>query len=245
MKRTTYHIQSNTTAQPAPTPAPSSRPTSALGERIRAALYSGLAVCLALFLILPGGYAAIVHKPHLPIVTGLAAASVVLSLLFSCYLVVSWSIQTASRDWRVDHQERIRRWKLEDEDRDLAWAQLAHDTEQPQETTPDLSWIHGLALKLLERHYKGQKITRAACTKANLCTQPEWNLINQIWKAIGFKRDNSLALPDTLEIAWARWNQQVVVDHTTINCKRRPSPRAPIARFDIDPDTLTERPKVL
>ena len=236
MKRTTYH-----TAQPAAPPAihPVAHPApSALTERIRAACLSGLGVFLLLLILLPGCYAMLVERPRLKTAGGLALAAVVLGLGLTCYLLVTWSIQTASRDWRVDHAERLRRWQIEDEDRILAREQA----EQAAEAAPgsvDLTWMHRLALAILERHYTGLKTTRAECTKAGLCSQPEWNLINRVFKSAGFKQGNSFRPPaGELAEAWALWMRQVSIEDDVILCRRQPDGTTGIDRITVSPNEL-------
>ena len=189
MRRITYH-QQQATAYPAPTPAPSS--TGALGDRIRAACYAGLGVGVMACVLLNGAYV-VFWRPRVEVIGILILLSVITGGLFTCYLMVAWAIGTASRDWKVDTLERERRWMLEDDDRDWTREQAERAAQgSTRAPTADLSWVNRLALKLLERHYEGRPTTRAACTDEGICTQPQWNLINRVFKVAGFKKANTL-----------------------------------------------------
>lgn len=218
-RRITYHQQPGIQVLP----QPDARPSHELGSKVRAALTAGLSV-----FILAGaislGVVYLFFELTSKALAVVSAISLVLSVLSTACLTFRWSLAVAERDWRVEDLERKRRWKLEDEDRKHA-AQMADAIAQQQEDEEitDYSWVPIVAFEILQRHFFGQSTTRHACTvDAKLCSQADWNLVNQVFLAIGLKRGYKLTPGDTLEEAWATWAERVKLADEDILVRKGP-----------------------
>jgi hypothetical protein len=204
-RRITYNRYS-----PQPTMQGQPIPDHNLRVRLQAALAAGT----GLFVVLMVGSTLVVRwitgTLDAQDALGILIGAFVVSLVFSAALVVKWSLNVAERQWKTDDRERARRWALEDEDRELARA-LAEQAGEEGQAGADLSFVHPLALDILNRHFSGQKTTRDACVGARLCTQAEWSLVNDVFKAAGMKRGYRLDPGDDLASAWAFWRGRVNV----------------------------------
>jgi len=217
-------------AQPLPAPPPT---TGDLQAKRQAAFNAGLSTFVLSFLGL-AIVAALAGARALRTYAIIAAICALASIALTAYLLIRWAVNVASRDWRVDDKERDRRWRHEDEDR--KWArQQAETTQEDAAPAPDLAWVHRLALAILQRHYAGQPTTRAACTKAGLCTQAQWNALNRVFQVASFKRKNTLDPGPDLAAAQANWFRQVEIDRADILVWRSPDHRRGAEVISVDP----------
>ena len=171
-----------------------------LGQKVRAAVACGVFVGIGLavvagVLLLPMGE----WEAWLWSVVG----SLVAGILVTCRLGYVWVVKAASRPWEVDDQIRQRIWKREDLEReearaaaeaareDITHGDLDHDRDPT--TLNDAQRLHLVALEVLERAYLHDLlVTREAMTAEGLCSQPEWNAVNSLMKAVGLKRGYTL-----------------------------------------------------
>lgn len=79
--------------------------------------------------------------------------------------------------------------------------------------------IDRLARMILERYYLDeQPVDRDSCEAANLCSQPEWNIVNQILQKVGIKGKKGFAIDDYGQ-ALQLYRQRVVVFETKIHVR--------------------------
>lgn len=149
--------------------------------------------------------------------------AVVIGVLVACYCGFCWTVAAASRQWRVDDQIRYRIWRLEDEERvrqlaaaatareDVVSGDLDHDHNPA--TLTDAQRLHLVALAVLERHYlDGSPVTREAMTGEGVCTQPEWNAVNQLLLEIGLKKGYKMREGIDFASAWRWWRGAVRIE---------------------------------
>lgn len=202
---------------------PEPRTRDALGEKLRAATIAGLSIFI-LLIALGFGVIYLFFTPSVESLGTFSMISLIVSILATSALSLRWSLLVAARDWKVDDAERLRRWRLQDEDRKHA-AQMADAIAQQHEDEEiiDYSWVPIIAFEILQRHFFGQSTTRHACTvDAKLCSQADWNLINQVFLSIGLKRGYKLTPGDTLEEAWATWAKRVKLADEDILVRKGP-----------------------
>jgi len=70
-------------------------------------------------------------------------------------------------------------------------------------------WV--VAFMLLQRHAQGEDTTRDACVDARVCTQGEWNLINEAFRRLGWKKGYRLTAPPDLSQAWWEWEDRAYI----------------------------------
>jgi len=198
-----------------------------VGQKVKAAGWAGLfaaglvATVSYVVLILSLLIEALPVPPWEAWVVALGLA-LVAGLVVACRLGYRWVVAAAARPWAVDDEIRERAWRLEDEERraqeaavdqaadEVRTGPLDHD-DNPS-TLNEAQLLHLVAIEVLRRHYvHGAKVTREAMTSAGCCTQPQWNAVNAAMKAIGLKRNNTMAEGLTFQEAWEIWQASVEI----------------------------------
>lgn len=200
-----------------------------LGQKVKAAVAVGGFVTIGLWVV--GLVLALMGWEGFLVIFGLGGP--VIGLLITCWFGISWSIAAASRPWQVDDLVRSRMWTIEDEERsrqllaaeaardDVVSGDLDHDRDPS--TLNDAQRLHLLAFDILERHFLDESpTTREAMVAEGVCTQPEWNVVNSLLKAVGLKRGYSLREDLDFAAAWRIWRGSVSIEDSRAWVKNGP-----------------------
>lgn len=168
-----------------PTPPPlrflgdPERPRADYAVAARAALAVGAFVTMILWSI--EGLLFYVFDSLLKYWIGFILFAVVVGMISGGTYGVIWIITAVTRAWKVDDEERYRRYSIEDEQR----AQ-AQTTEAPVPTRADR--INEAVRMILDRHYLDkQKTDRDTMVAAEMLSQPEWNEAQALLKIAKIK----------------------------------------------------------
>lgn len=183
-----------------PTPPAKESGLPPVSYHARAAIIIGVLVGLAVFVSL-----ALMRISILVCLKWGFAVGIFVAAVFGGY----WTWRSTTYDWRMDERERRRRWGFED-------MQMRGGEEIESDVSPDESasarHLDYIARLVLERQYiEGLPTNRDSCVKARICTQPEWNTINQILQAAGIK-DKRTWQAESFEAAIQKYRSNVSVD---------------------------------
>lgn len=188
-----------------------------VGQKVKAAAWAGgfvalgLAVGTAVLLLPMGEWRAWLWA---------LAVSLVAGILATCWLGCRWVISAASRPWMVDDQIRYRVWDQEDAERkaaeaaaeaakkDITEGDLDHDKDPSTLNTAQR--LHLVAIEVLRRHGVGNlPTTREAMVAEGVCSQAEWNRVNELMQKVGLKRGYKLRKDLSFAEAWQAWSDSV------------------------------------
>lgn len=212
-------MSTRATYVPGPAEGPSAPASSYdLGQKIKAAIAAGVFVTIGGWVI--GLLLGLFWWTGFLEIFG--AGAPVVGLLVMCWLGFQWVKAAAARPWQVDDLIRERQWTLEDKERkkqhdaaeaardDVTSGKLDHDNDP--ETLNEAQHLHLVALEILTRHYMdGLAVTREVM-EAEGMSQPDWNAVNKLLKAVGLKRGYKLRQDLDLMAAWQIWWGQVRFD---------------------------------
>jgi hypothetical protein len=201
-----------------------------LAQKIKAALAAGafVAVGAAVFLWAVLFLIASFYRAPWQAWVFIPCLTSVIGTLVACWQGYGWVTQVAMRAWQVDDVERKRRHEWEDGERkreeELARAQAAavaaakdqvareDDHDDDLSTFSEAQLLHLVAIEVLRRHYMfGWPVTRDAMTAENLCTQPQWNVVNQAMLAVGLKVKKTMRPDLDFAQAWEIWRSGVSI----------------------------------
>jgi hypothetical protein len=186
-----------------------------LGQKIRAAVAAGIFVWVGLTVLMWAVLAMIRefggHPPWKVWAATLGLAFFV-GLVVACWFGFDWSIRVAKRSWDVDDDERAyQRKQAEDARREqeeaakrakdnIRTGPMDHDRD-PATLTLEQE-LHLVAWEMLARACLGRgKPTREAMVEDGVCTQAQWNLVNEAMQKIGLRKGYSWQVA-TFDQAW-------------------------------------------
>lgn len=147
--------------------------------------------------------------------------ALIVGLVQMCRFGSRWVVLAASRPWEVDDKIRQRAWELEDEarqaEKEAAEAARKKINEEGgsdgnPSTLDQAQLLHLVAVEMLRRHYVlGQSVTRDAMTAEGLCTQPQWNTVNQAMLAVGLKARKTMRPDLRFQEAWEIWRTGIEI----------------------------------
>lgn len=182
-------------------------PHSELRDKVQAAAAAGLALATLLTI----GVIAFSTIINLSLVTigTLTFCAFLAGLAFSAWLVLQWSRAVATREWDIDDYERDRRWATEDAEQ--KHLKELRDSMQETEQPTQIERINEVAYAILASHYSKRSTSREHCVKSGIASQEEWNTVNQVLKALQWKKGNTLTIPySTLSEAWSIYQHDVM-----------------------------------
>jgi hypothetical protein len=138
--------------------------------------------------------------------------ALVIGVLVACYFGYEWVIKVAVRAWLWDDDERAYQRDLAKkarEEQEEAAARAAetirtgpmdHDRDPDTISLEQRYWL--VAHEMLSRATLGRgKPTREAMTEDGVCTQAEWNTVNEAMQKIGLRKNYTWQAA-TFEQAW-------------------------------------------
>lgn len=171
----------------------------------RLGYHAGMAILICgfilLFLLAVTGYA-LYRIPGLRMYWwDMVVIDIVLVSGIGMWFGVKWVREAATRMWRVEDAERMRRWKFED-------AALKEGDEGEAEEPRSEGWKLELAgYRILVMHYiEGKLCTRPECDLAGI-GQEEWNGANEVLKALRIKGERKWLEGVDYGEALKRWNE--------------------------------------
>lgn len=206
-----------------------------LGHKIKAAVAAGAFYALGVWVLLTVVWAIILilaalvgEMPPVRWILGVEGAVVVIALLLglrvTCERGYEWAQLAAERPWRVDDDERAYRRKQEEDARKAQEAAAARAKENIRRGPMDHDnnpatlnleqELNLVAWEMLARATLGRgKPTREAMEGDGVCSQQQWNLVNEAMQAIGLRKGYTWQAA-TFEQAWDTWraNFRVQVD---------------------------------
>lgn len=195
-------------SQPQAVEAPAKKERNELTDRIWAAVAAGVAAGILVLLLGTPLAASALQVPFVYI----GFAALLVGGAVGSILVFSWALATVRRPWQIENKEMGHRHALDLMDREAQNGVVADQTEPPAPEYPSPSRLNTVALNVLKRHFAGEKTTRDACTKAGICTQPEWNTVTAILLKAGLKKGYKLRPADNLADTWHIWKERVKYD---------------------------------
>jgi hypothetical protein len=186
-----------------------------LDTKIRAALAAGLFVAVGLT-VLMWAVLAIVRefggRPPWKVWLAALALAAIVGLGVACWLGFGWVVKVAVRAWVVEDDERAYQRDLAKqarEEQEEAAARAAEtirrgpmDHDGRPETLTQEQRYHLVAHEMLSRACLGRgKPTRDAMEDDGICSQAEWNLVNEAMTKIGLRKGYSWQVA-TFEQAW-------------------------------------------
>lgn len=141
--------------------------------------------------------------------------ALIIGVLIACYFGYEWVIKVAIRAWLVDDDERAYQRGLTEKARkeqEAAAAQAMNnirsgpmDHDGNPDTLTQKQRYHLVAHEMLSRACLGRgKPTRDAMEEDGVCSQAEWNLINEAMCKIGLRKGYSWQVV-TFQDAWDTW----------------------------------------
>lgn len=197
-------------SQPQVVETPTKKEHNELADRIWAAVACGIAAGIFVLLL---GSPLVASSAQLPFVY-VGFAALLVGGCVCCILVFTWALATVCRPWQIENKEIGHRHALDLMDRETQDGIVTEQKEPPAPEYPSPSRLRTVALNILKRHFAGEKTTRDACTKAGICTQPEWNTVTAILLKAGLKKGYRLRAADNLADTWHIWKERVKFERT-------------------------------
>lgn len=186
-----------------------------LETKIRAAIAAGVFVAVGLTALMWAALALIRElggRPPWKVWLVTLALALLIGLGVVCWFGYDWAIRVAKRPWDVDDDEREyarakEKAALEAQEEAAAKAKdnirsgpMDHDRDPDTLSLEQRYWL--VAHEMLSRACLGRgKPTRDAMEADRVCSQAEWNLINEAMCKIGL-RNGYTWRPTTFEQAW-------------------------------------------
>jgi hypothetical protein len=189
-----------------------------LGQKIRAAVAAGIFVWVGLTVLMWAALAVIREFGGRPPWEAWAATlgiAFFVGLVVTCGLGLEWVIKVAIRPWLVDDDERAYQRKLTEDakkEQEAAAARAAEnirsgpmDHDHNPATLTQEQRYHLVAHEMLSRACLGRgKPTRDAMEADGVCSQAEWNLVNDAMCKIGLRHGYTWKTV-LFEDAWDTW----------------------------------------
>lgn len=193
-----------------------------LGTKIRAAIAAGVFVAVFLMILMFVGLGLLrqlalavgmgwADTPW-EIYLGIPVLAGVIGLGVTCYLGFEWVIKVAVRAWAVDDDVRAYERKLAEDARkeqdeaakramnNIRRGPMDHDRDPDTLTLEQRYWV--VAHEVLSRATLGRgKPTREQMVADGVCSQAEWNLVNEAMCKIGLKKGYTWQ-PVAFDQAW-------------------------------------------
>jgi len=173
-----------------------------LDTKIRAAVAAGVFVAVGLTVLMWAALAVIREfggRPPWKVWLAALAVAAIVGLGVTCWFGFEWVIKVAIRAWLVDDDEReyqrglAKKAREEQEEAakrakdNIRTGPMDHDRDPETISLEQRYWL--VAHEMLSRATLGRgKPTREAMTEDGVCTQAEWNTVNEAMQRVGLRK---------------------------------------------------------